>query len=58
MYEASKSTPQEALRNLDRVYENIFKWVNAKNTGTYKGSEGFPKSKPKKARNGTFQTGR
>lgn len=55
MYEVSKTTPQEALRNLDRAYDNFFRRVKAKNAGKYKGAVGVPKFKSKKTGIGNFQ---
>jgi len=55
MYEVSKCSPQEALRNLDRAYANFFRKVKAKKTGKYKGKLGFPKFKKRSKAIGSFR---
>lgn len=49
MYDVSKAAPQEALRNLDKAYDNFFRRV--------KNGEkpGFPKFKSKKASKNSFR---
>ena len=49
MYDVSKCSPQEALRNLDRAYDNFYHKVKAKKSGTFKGKVGFPRFKSKKS---------
>lgn len=59
MYEVSKCAPQEALRNLDRAFENFFRRVQLKREGKWKGPVGFPQFKSKKRGLGSFRlTGR
>jgi len=55
MYEVSKTTPQEALRNLDRAFDHFFRRVKLKKQGKLKGKVGFPKFKSKKNGIGSFQ---
>jgi len=55
MYEVSKCSPQEALRNLDRAFDNFFRRCKAKKSGTHKGKVGFPKFKSKKKGVGSFR---
>jgi putative transposase len=55
MYEVSKTTPQEALRNLDRAFDHFFRRVKLKKQGKLKGKIGFPKFKRKKNGIGSFQ---
>lgn len=55
MYEVSKCAPQEALRNLDRAYENFFRRVKAKKTGTGAEKAGFPRFRSKKHGLGGFR---
>jgi putative transposase len=54
MYQVSKCTPQEALRNLDQAYANFFRRVKAKKAGK-KIQAGFPKFKSKKKGVGSFR---
>ena len=51
MYDVSKAAPQEALRDLDKAYQNFFRRVK-------KGGEtpGFPKFKSRKNGIGSFRT--
>ena len=55
MYEVSKTTPQEALRHLDKAYTNFFRRVKQKKQGNLSGKAGFPKFKSKKKGIGSFQ---
>jgi putative transposase len=55
MYESSKCSPQEALRNLDKAFDNFFRKCKAKKTGKYKGKVGFPRFKSKKKGIGGFR---
>lgn len=49
MYDVSKCAPQEALRNLDRAFENFFRRVNAGE------KPGYPRFKSKKRGIGSFR---
>jgi putative transposase len=49
MFEVSKCAPQEALRNLDRAFENFFRRVKAGD------KPGYPKFKSKKGGVGNFR---
>ena len=51
MYESSKAAPQEALRNLDKAFENFFRLCKDKS----KGPKGFPQFKSKKKGIGGFR---
>jgi putative transposase len=55
MYQSSKCSPQEALRNLDRAFDNFFRRCKAKKKGQHKGKVGFPKFKSKKKGVGSFR---
>jgi putative transposase len=55
MYSVSKCAPQEALRDVDRAYDNFFRKVKLKKQGKYKGKLGFPKFKSKKKTIGSFR---
>ena len=55
MYEVSKCSPQEALRNLDRAYANFFRKATLKKQGTYKGKLGFPRFKKRSKAIGSFR---
>lgn len=55
MYEVSKCSPQEALRNLDRAFDNFFRRCKAKKQGKHKGKTGFPRFKSKKKSIGSFR---
>src|SRR5438045_5267852 len=55
MYDVSKCAPQEALRNVDKAYDNFFRKVKLKKQGKYKGKVGFPKFKSKKKGIGSFR---
>jgi putative transposase len=55
MYEVSKCAPQEALRNLDKAFDNFFRKCKAKKTGKHKGKLGFPRFKSKKKGIGGFR---
>lgn len=54
MYEVSKCAPQEALRNLDKAYDNFFRRVKEKKAGK-KVKAGFPRFKSKKRGVGGFR---
>jgi len=54
MYEVSKCSPQEALRNLDRAFANFFRRVKEKKAGK-KIQVGFPRFKSKKNSLGSFR---
>lgn len=49
MYETSKCAPQDALRNLDRAFDNFFRRCKSK-----KGKPGFPRFKSRKRSIGSF----
>ena len=51
MYEVSKCSPQEALRNCDMAFKNFFRKCKQK----VKGKKGFPKKKSKKSGLGSFR---
>lgn len=51
MYEVSKCSPQEALRNCDTAFNNFFRKCKQK----IKGKKGFPKFKSKKNGLGSFR---
>jgi len=55
MYQVSKCAPQEALRHVDKAYDNFFRKVKLKKQGKYKGKVGFPKFKSKKKGVGSFR---
>jgi len=55
MYDVSKCAPQEALRNLDKAFDNFFRKCKAKKTGKHKGKLGFPRFKSKKKGIGGFR---
>jgi putative transposase len=55
MYEVSKCAPQEALRDLDKAYENFFRRMELKNQGKWKGKLGFPVFKKKGNGIGSFR---
>jgi putative transposase len=55
MYTVSKCAPQEALRNVDKAYDNFFRKVKLKKQGEYKGKLGFPTFKSKKKGIGSFR---
>src|SRR6266702_1295044 len=48
MYEVSKCTPQETLRDLDDAFKHFFRKVALKKQGKHKGKCGYPKFKSKK----------
>ena len=50
MYEVSKSAPQEALRNLDKAFDNFFRRCKAGGNG----AKGFPRFKSRKQGVGGF----
>jgi putative transposase len=51
MYESSKCAPQEALRNLDKAYENFFRNCKRKK----RGKKGFPRFKSRSRGIGNFR---
>jgi putative transposase len=55
MYEVSKCAPQEALRNLDRAFDNFFRRVQLKKEDQWHGLLGFPHYKSKKRGLGSFR---
>lgn len=55
MYEVSKCSPQEALRNLDKAFDNFFRKCKLKKQGKFKGKVGFPRFKSKKKGVGSFR---
>lgn len=55
MYSVSKCAPQEALRNLDKAYDNFFRKVKLKKQGKFTGKVGFPKFKKKSRGIGSFR---
>lgn len=55
MYEVSKCAPQEALRNLDKAFDNFFRRVQLKKEGKWHGPVGFPRFKSKKQGLGSFR---
>ncbi len=55
IYESSKCAPQEALRNLDRAFDNFFRRAQLKKQGKLKGKVGFPQFKSKKRGLGGFR---
>ena len=55
MYQVSKCAPQEALRNVDKAYDNFFRKVKLKKQGQHKSKAGFPKFKSKKRGIGSFR---
>jgi putative transposase len=55
MYQVSKCAPQEALRHVDRAYDNFFRKEKLRKQGKYKGKAGFPKFKSRKKGIGSFR---
>ncbi len=55
MYGVSKCAPQEALRHVDKAYDNFFRKGKLKKAGKYQGKLGFPKFKSKKKGIGSFR---
>ncbi len=55
MYEVSKCSPQEALRNLEKAFKNFFNNVKKKKQGKLQGKLGYPKFKTKKKGIGSFR---
>jgi putative transposase len=55
MYGVSKCAPQEALRHVDKAYDNFFRKVKLKKQGKYNGKVGFPKFKKKSKGIGSFR---
>src|ERR1700719_14346 len=55
MYEVSKCAMQEALRDLDKAYENFFRRVELKKQGLWKGKLGFPVFKKRSKGIGSFR---
>lgn len=54
-YECSKCSFQEALRNLDKAFDNFFRKCKLKKQGKFKGKVGFPRFKSKKKGVGGFR---
>src|SRR5207244_5665577 len=54
MYSVSKCAPQEALRHVDKAYDNFFRKVKLKKQGKHKGKLGFPQFKKKSKGIGSF----
>jgi putative transposase len=55
MYQVSKCAPQEALRHVDKAYDNFFRKVKLKKQGKFTGKVGFPKFKKKSRGIGSFR---
>ena len=55
MYAVSKWAPQEALRNLDKAFENFFRRVKLKKAGKLRGKVGYPTFKSRKYGVGSFR---
>src|SRR6266480_4377748 len=55
MYGVSKCAPQEALRHVDKAYDNFFRKVKLRKQGKFKGKVGFPKFKKKSKGIGSFR---
>jgi putative transposase len=55
MYTVSKCAPQEALRNLDRAFEGIWRRAQLKKAGKRRGKAGYPRFKSKKRGLGSFR---
>jgi IS605 OrfB family transposase len=55
MYGVSKCAPQEALRHVDKAFDNFFRKVKLKKQGKFKGKVGFPKFKKKSKGIGSFR---
>lgn len=55
MYCCSKCAPQEALRNLDKAFDNFFRKCKLKKQGKHKGKTGFPQFKSKHNGIGSFR---
>lgn len=55
MYEVSKCAPQEALRDLDKAYQNFFRRIELNKQGKWKGKLGFPKFKKRSKAIGSFR---
>jgi putative transposase len=54
MYSVSKCAPQEALRHVDKAYDNFFRKVKLRKQGKFKGKVGFPQFKKKSKGIGSF----
>jgi len=55
LYEVSKCASQEALRDVDRAYNNFFRRHELKQQGKYKGKVGFPRFKSRRNGLGSFR---
>ena len=55
LYEVSKCAPQEALRDLDRAFNNFFRRCELKSGGKHKGRVGYPRFKSRKRGMGSFR---
>jgi len=55
MYAVSKCAPQEALRDLDKAYDNFFRRVKLKKAGKLRGKVGYPTFKSRRHGVGSFR---
>lgn len=55
MYEVSKCSMQEALRDLDHAYRHFFRKLKLRKEGKFKGKAGYPKFKKKSKAIGSFR---
>src|SRR6266704_3626360 len=55
MYEVSKCSPQEALRDLEKAYKNFYRKLKLQAEGKFRGKLGFPKCKKKRKAIGSFR---
>lgn len=55
MYEVSKCSPQESLRDLDKAFTNFFRRVKQKKEGKFNGKVGFPRFKSRRKGLGSFR---
>ena len=55
MYEVSKTTPQEALRDLDNAFRRFFRRCQLKREGKWKGELGYPQFKTRRTGLGSFR---
>jgi transposase len=55
LYGVSKCAPQEALRHVDRAYDNFFRKVKLKKQGKFEGRVGFPQFKKQSRGIGSFR---
>jgi putative transposase len=54
-YEVSKCAPQEALRDLDRAFQNFFRRCALKKEGRHNGKAGYPRFKSRRRGLGSFR---